>query len=109
MMPRRRKDRRRFNGVRGSFMRRWRLYDCQNTGEFSSVSMVARAQSQRGGNRLPGRCRAANLSPPGGKRAVTGTIEAQAAAVIRDAQILADQQIKTAERAPLRQFIAELY
>ncbi len=40
---------------------------------------------------------------------MTGTIEAKTAAVVRDAQILADQQAKTAERAPLRQFIAGLY
>jgi glutamate dehydrogenase len=40
---------------------------------------------------------------------VTGTIEAKTAALVRDAQILADQQTKAAERAPLRRFIAELY
>jgi len=40
---------------------------------------------------------------------VTGTIEAKTAALVRDAQILADRQTKAAERAPLRRFIAELY
>ncbi len=40
---------------------------------------------------------------------MTGTIEAQKAALVRDAQALADQQTKAAERAPLRRFIAELY
>jgi glutamate dehydrogenase len=40
---------------------------------------------------------------------VAGTIEAQKAAMVRDAQLLADQQAKAAERAPLRDFIAELY
>jgi len=40
---------------------------------------------------------------------VTGTIEAQKAALVRDAQILADQKAEAAERAPLQRFIAELY
>jgi glutamate dehydrogenase len=40
---------------------------------------------------------------------VTGTIEAKTSGLVRDAQILADQQVKAAERAPLRRFIAELY
>jgi len=40
---------------------------------------------------------------------VTGTIEAQKAERVRDAQKLADQQAKAAERAPQRRFIAEFY
>src|SRR5258708_474768 len=68
-----------------------------------------RTHHAHGGNRLPRRCRAASLSPPGGKRAVTGTIEAEKAASVRDAQALADQQTKAAERVALHRFIAELY
>ena len=40
---------------------------------------------------------------------MTSTIEANKAAFIRDAQMLADQQTKADERAPLHRFIAELY
>ena len=40
---------------------------------------------------------------------MTGTIEAQKAALVRDAQALADQQAEAAKRAPLHRFIAELY
>jgi len=40
---------------------------------------------------------------------VTGTIEAEKAASVRDAQALADQQTKAAERVALHRFIAELY
>ena len=71
--------------------------------------MQARAQSWDGGNRLPRRFRAANLLAAEGEEAVTGTIEAQTAALVRDAQALADQQTEGEERAPLRRFIAELY
>ncbi len=40
---------------------------------------------------------------------MTGTIEAQKAALVGDAQILADQQTEAAEHAALHRFIAELY
>src|SRR5258708_29557516 len=108
MTRRRRKERRGFNGLRASFEQSLR-HDCQNSAEFSSVSAPPPEQSQLGGNRLPARRRAASLSPPSGKRAVTGTIEAQKAGLIRDAQKLAGRQAETAERAALRRFVAALY
>ncbi len=40
---------------------------------------------------------------------MTSTIEARKAALVRDAQRLADQRTEAAERAPLHRFIAELY
>src|SRR5690348_5491050 len=42
-------------------------------------------------------------------RAVTNTIEAQKAALVGEAQMLADRQVPTSERALLRRFIAKLY
>jgi glutamate dehydrogenase len=77
---------------------------------FTVSPACARASGSSGldGNRLPRRGRAATLV---GERArdVTSTIEAQKAALIRDAQNVADRETEAGERTQLHSFIAEFY
>src|SRR5438067_2562299 len=80
----------------------------QHFGRFAGVRNRDGAQCARRKPLAPSQPTDDSLPPPG-KPAVTSTIEAQKAARIRDAQLLASQKAQASEHVLLHRFIAELY
>src|SRR5262249_51743509 len=124
MMPRRRKERRRFTGFCAwtpmptlagcgrSVTRQPQpaLHDCQIAANFPA-SRRGDSGIKRSGSAKPLAAAVSgdNSFAASGDRAVQSTIDAQKASLVGDAQLLADQQAAPVERAGLRRFIALFY